>query len=304
MDYQPGQRATAAASRSFAWLDSIESLPEPADPKHLPDGPLEIRIEDVHFSYGVGKEVLSGVDLEVQCGEIVAVCGATGAGKTSLLNLLPRFYDPTSGRVLLGGVDSRDLPLSELRRSVALVTQKPVLFSMPLRDNLLAARVDADWADVLAACEAAGVAAFVDGLPDGYDTLIGERGVNLSGGQRQRVALARALIAQARVIVLDDPMSAVDTETERLLVVDPPPRRRGAHGADRGPASLDHSGRRPGRRARRRPHRRERPPPRPDPARRCVHRALRRRGPCSLINTPASPASGATPSGGGAGSPS
>ncbi len=213
-----GQRATAAASRSFAWLDSIESLPEPADPKHLPDGPLEIRMEDVHFSYGVGKEVLSGVDLEVQCGEIVAVCGATGAGKTSLLNLLPRFYDPTSGRVLLGGVDSRDLPLSELRRSVALVTQKPVLFSMPLRDNLLAARADADWADVLAACEAAGVAAFVDGLPDGYDTLIGERGVNLSGGQRQRVALARALIAQARVIVLDDPMSAVDTETERLLV--------------------------------------------------------------------------------------
>ena len=175
-------------------------------------------MEDVHFSYGVGKEVLSGVDLEVQCGEIVAVCGATGAGKTSLLNLLPRFYDPTSGRVLLGGVDSRDLPLAELRRSVALVTQKPVLFSMPLRDNLLAARPDADWADVLAACEAAGVAAFVDGLPDGYDTLIGERGVNLSGGQRQRVALARALIAQARVIVLDDPMSAVDTETERLLV--------------------------------------------------------------------------------------
>ena len=106
----------------------------------------------------------------------------------------------------------------DLRRSVALVTQKPVLFSIPLRDNLLAARPDADWVEVLAACEAAGVAAFVDGLPDGYDTLIGERGVNLSGGQRQRVALARALVAGARVIVLDDPMSAVDTETERLLV--------------------------------------------------------------------------------------
>ena len=148
----------------------------------------------------------------------MAVCGATGAGKTSLLNLLPRFYDPTAGTVLIGGVDSRNLSLSELRGSVALVTQKPVLFSMPLRDNLLAARPDADWVEVLAACETAGVAAFVDGLPDGYDTLIGERGVNLSGGQRQRVALARALIAESRVIVLDDPMSAVDTETERHLI--------------------------------------------------------------------------------------
>jgi ABC-type multidrug transport system fused ATPase/permease subunit len=213
-----GQRATAAASRCFAWLESIEPLPEPAAPTPLPDGPLTVRLTDVHFSYGVGKEVLSGVSLEVRPGEVVAVCGATGAGKTSLLNLLPRFYDPTSGRVEIGGVDTRAIALSDLRRSVAIVTQKPVLFSMPLRDNLLSARPDADWADVLAACEAAGVASFVDGLPDGYDTLIGERGVNLSGGQRQRVALARALVAGARVIVLDDPMSAVDTETERHLI--------------------------------------------------------------------------------------
>jgi ABC-type multidrug transport system fused ATPase/permease subunit len=162
--------------------------------------------------------VLRGVDLALEPGEIVAVCGATGSGKTTLLNLLPRFYDPTAGRVLVGGVDTRDAALAELRHAVAIVTQKPVLFSVLLRENLVSARPDADWEDVLAACRAAGVSAFVDELPNGYDTLIGERGVNLSGGQRQRVALARALLAGARVLVLDDPMSAVDTETERLLV--------------------------------------------------------------------------------------
>ena len=213
-----GQRATAAASRSFAWLDGIEAMHERADPVPLPDGPLPVRLEGVRFGYATGSEVLSGIDLDAAPGEIVAVCGATGTGKTSLLNLLPRLYDPTAGRVLLGGVDARDVALAELRRSVAVVTQKPVLFSVRLRDNLLAGRPDADWGDVLDACEVAGVAAFVDELPDGYDTLIGERGVNLSGGQRQRVALARALIADTRVLVLDDPMSAVDTETERHLV--------------------------------------------------------------------------------------
>jgi ABC-type multidrug transport system fused ATPase/permease subunit len=212
------QRAIASAGRSFAWLDGIESLPERSQPLALPGGPLAIRFDDVRFGYGAGAEVLRGVDLDVAPGEIVAVCGATGSGKTSLLNLLPRFYDPTAGRVLIGEVDTRDLAIAELRTAVAIVTQRPILFSVRLRENLLAARPDVSWKEALAACEAAGVAAFVDELPDGYETLIGERGVNLSGGQRQRVALARALIAGSRVLVLDDPMSAVDTETERLLV--------------------------------------------------------------------------------------
>jgi ABC-type multidrug transport system fused ATPase/permease subunit len=212
------QRAAASAARSFAWLQGIESIPEPTYPTSLPAGPIGVRFEDVHFSYGTGSEVLSGVQLDMAPGEVIAVCGPTGAGKTSLLNLLPRFYDPTDGRVLLGGVDVRDVRLEELRATVALVTQRPILFSIPLRDNLTAARPGAPWDEVLAACEAAGVAHFAGELPEGYDTLIGERGVNLSGGQRQRVALARALVADARVVVLDDPMSAVDTQTERHLV--------------------------------------------------------------------------------------
>jgi ABC-type multidrug transport system fused ATPase/permease subunit len=213
-----GQRALASAGRSFAWLEGIHSLPEPQRPRHLRPGPLDVRFEAVQFAYGGETDVLRSLDLEIDAGEIVAVCGPTGSGKTSLLNLLPRFYDPTGGRVLVGGVDTRDVPIGELRSAVALVTQRPVLFSVPLRDNLTAGRDDVEWDEVLAACAAAGVDAFAEDLPHGYDTLIGERGVNLSGGERQRVALARALVAGARVVVLDDPLSAVDTLTERRLV--------------------------------------------------------------------------------------
>jgi len=212
------QRAVASAGRSFAWLERVDRLPHPAVPTPLPDGPLELRFEHVSFAYDGGGEVLRGVDLHVAAGELVAVCGATGAGKSTLLSLVPRFYDPDSGHVSLSGCDLRDADLAELRRAVAVVTQRAVLFSVSLRENLLAGRPDAGWADVLAAAEAADVASFAGDLPDGYETLIGERGVNLSGGQRQRVALARALLAGARVIVMDDPLSAVDTHTEHDLV--------------------------------------------------------------------------------------
>jgi ATP-binding cassette subfamily B protein len=212
------QRAIASAGRTFAWLELVQRLPEPEHPRTLPGGALPIAFEGVHFAYPGEDEVLTGVDLVLDPGEIVAVCGGTGAGKSTLLNLLPRFYDPTAGRVLLGGVDLRDVPLAEVRTNVAVITQRPILFSITLRENLVAGRPDAPWDEVEAVCAAAGVADFVPDLPNGYDTLIGERGVNLSGGQRQRVALARALIAGARVIVLDDPLSAVDTHTEHDLV--------------------------------------------------------------------------------------
>jgi ABC-type multidrug transport system fused ATPase/permease subunit len=212
------QRAIASAGRTFAWLELVQRLPEPEHPRTLPAGALSVVFEGVRFAYPGEEEVLTGVDLVLDPGEIVAVCGATGAGKSTLLNLLPRFYDPTAGRALLGGVDLRDVALAEVRADVAVITQRPILFSITLRENLVAGRPDASWDDVQAMCAAAGVADFVPDLPNGYDTLIGERGVNLSGGQRQRVALARALIAGARVIVLDDPLSAVDTHTEHDLV--------------------------------------------------------------------------------------
>ena len=212
------QRALASAGRTFAWLELVQRLPEPEHPKALPAGELSVVFEGVHFAYPDEDEVLTGVDLALDPCEIVAVCGSTGSGKSTLLNLLPRFYDPTAGRVLLGGIDLRDVGLAEVRANVAVITQRPILFSITLRENLIAGRPDVPWDEVEAMCAAAGVADFVPDLPNGYDTLIGERGVNLSGGQRQRVALARALIAGARVIVLDDPLSAVDTHTEHDLV--------------------------------------------------------------------------------------
>jgi ATP-binding cassette subfamily B protein len=212
------QRAIASAGRTFAWLELVQRLPEAEHPQALPPGGLSVAFEGVRFAYPGEEEVLLGVDLALAPGEIVAVCGGTGAGKSTLLNLLPRFYDPTAGGVRLGGVDLRDVPIAELRSAVAVITQRPILFSITLRENLLAGRPEAPWDEVEAICRSAGVADFVPDLPNGYDTLIGERGVNLSGGQRQRVALARALIAGARVIVLDDPLSAVDTHTEHELV--------------------------------------------------------------------------------------
>jgi ABC-type multidrug transport system fused ATPase/permease subunit len=221
------QRALASAGRSFAWIEGIDRLPEAAEPLPAPVGPQRISFQDAHFAYADEDEVLTGVDLEVEAGEIVAVCGATGSGKTSLLNLAARLYDPTKGRVLVGGTDLRDLRLEDVRSAMSIVTQRPILFSIPLRDNLMIGRPDAGWDEVLAASEAAGVAAFVDDLPDGYDTMIGERGVNLSGGQRQRVALARALLAGSGAILMDDPLSAVDTETERTLLRTVAPALRG-----------------------------------------------------------------------------
>jgi ABC-type multidrug transport system fused ATPase/permease subunit len=174
--------------------------------------------DEVHFAYPDGLEVLRGVRLCVEPGEVVAVCGRTGAGKSTLLSLVPRLYDPSRGRVTLAGVDLRAMRLEEVRTAVAVVTQRALLFTETLRENLVPGRPDASEAEIELACRRAGVSSFLDLLPDGLESVIGERGINLSGGQRQRVTLARALLSPAPVVILDDPLSAVDTEAEREIV--------------------------------------------------------------------------------------
>ena len=213
------QRAIASAGRSFAWLEEVV-VPARAGragvaarrarstcASRTSASPTSARRRCCVASTSTSRPARSS-----------AVCGPTGSGKSTLLNLAPRYYDPTEGRLLIGGVDVRDLRLADLRDAVAVITQRPILFSITLYENVTAGRPDAPWDEVEAMCHAAGVSDFADDLPDGYQTLIGERGVNLSGGQRQRVALARALIAGTRVIVMDDPLSAVDTHTEHELV--------------------------------------------------------------------------------------
>lgn len=213
------QRALASAGRSFTWLEQIPLSPEPTarQAAKLPSAPPAVSLREVRFAYPGGSEVLSGVDLDVHADEIVGICGGTGSGKSTLLSLITRDYDPTGGSVQLSGVDVRALTLKTLRDAVAVVSQRAVLFSESLRANLLAGRDSADDEAILRACRLAGLGAFVRELPDGLDTLIGERGVNLSGGQRQRVALARALLKDAPAVILDDPLSAVDTEAERAI---------------------------------------------------------------------------------------
>ena len=278
-----GQRAVASAGRSFAWLEGIQPLPEAGRPEAAPGRTAPACASRTSASRtGRSPRCCAGSTWPSSRARSSPSAARPASGKTTLLNLLPRFYDPTGGRVLVGGVDTRDVPVAELRSAVAIVTQKPVLFSVLLRDNLLSARPDADWDEVLAACEAAGVSAFVDDLPHGYDTLIGERGVNLSGGQRQRVALARALLAGARVLVLDDPMSAVDTADRAAARREPPPRSRRPHRPRRDPAALDDRRRRPCSRDRGRPRRRAGTAGRAARGGRALHGSLRRRVRCRV----------------------
>jgi ATP-binding cassette subfamily B protein len=178
----------------------------------------EVGFEGVWFGYEPGRPVLRGVGFEARPGEVVAVVGPTGAGKSTLAGLLPRFFDPDRGGVLLDGRDLRGLRLGTVRESVSLVLQESFLFPFSIAENIAYGRPGASREQIEAAARAANAHEFVSGLPDGYETLVGERGATLSGGERQRVAIARALLKDAPVLVLDEPTSALDAETEQSLL--------------------------------------------------------------------------------------
>jgi ATP-binding cassette, subfamily B, bacterial len=211
-----GQRASASAARIYEILDTPSEVVDPAEPV---DVALrgDVCFENVRFAYPNGTLALDGLDLRIRAGETVAVVGATGSGKSTLGRLLARFYDVTGGRITVDGHDVRSLRLARLRDQVGIVPDEPFLFSLSLHDNIAYGRPGADRESVVAAAVAAGADDFIRQLPEGYDTVVGERGYTLSGGQRQRVAIARALLVNPPVLVLDDATSAIDVTVEQRI---------------------------------------------------------------------------------------
>ena len=211
------QRAIAAGERIFEILDEPEEIADLPAARPLPPGPGAFRFENVDFGYDPERLVLEGIDLDLEAGRTVALIGRTGSGKTTLAALLPRFYDVTAGRVLVDGVDVRELERRSLRREIGVISQDPFLFSASVRDNIAFGLLDAPHDAVEAAARAAQAHEFIEELPQGYDTVVGERGITLSGGQRQRIAIARALLIDPRILILDDATASVDATTEAKI---------------------------------------------------------------------------------------
>ena len=215
----PLSAADASTGRIWEVLDSTAEVQNPTRPQVLTAVQGRVAFEDVYFSYNhdCQEPVLNNINLVAEPGQTVAILGATGSGKSSLIHLIPRFYDVEQGRITLDGVDVRDISLAALRAQIGVALQETVLFSGTVRDNIRYGRPDATDDEVIAAAKAAQAHDFITSFPGGYDTLIGQRGVNLSGGQKQRIAIARALLVQPQVLILDDSTSAVDIETEVKL---------------------------------------------------------------------------------------
>jgi ABC-type multidrug transport system fused ATPase/permease subunit len=211
------QRATASGERIFEVLDEPEDISEPPVPRELLEGGGRIRLRDVSFEYEPGLTVLDGVDLEIAPGRTVALIGHTGSGKTTLASLVPRFYDATAGSVEIDGIDVRELGLRSLRGAIGVISQDPFLFSTTVRENIAFGVADALDEEVVQAARLAQAHEFIERLPDGYEAVIGERGITLSGGQRQRIAIARALLVDPRILILDDATASVDATTEAQI---------------------------------------------------------------------------------------
>jgi ABC-type multidrug transport system fused ATPase/permease subunit len=211
------QRATASGERIFQVIDEPEDIVNAEGARELPDGRGLVRFEAVTFGYDPDRPVLHEIDLELEPGRTVALIGHTGSGKTSLASLVPRFYDVTDGRVTVDGVDVRKVRLDSLRAAIGVIGQDPFLFSATVRENIAFGRPDATEDEILAAARASQAHEFIERLPQGYDTLVGERGITLSGGQRQRIAIARALAIDPRILILDDATASVDATTEARI---------------------------------------------------------------------------------------
>jgi ATP-binding cassette subfamily B protein len=212
------QSSLASAERVYSILDQSPDFVDPPDARPLARAAGSVAFRDVSFSYEPGHRVLHGVSFDVPPGAVLGIAGTTGVGKTTLVSLLTRFYDPSSGQILLDGVDLRDYRLADLRNQFAIVLQEPVLFSTSIAENIGYGRPGAESADVVAAAKAASAHDFICALPDGYATPVGERGVRLSGGERQRIALARAFLKDAPILILDEPTSSVDPRTEAEIL--------------------------------------------------------------------------------------
>ena len=216
--YTTLQSAGASIDRVMDVFTGDDAVPEQRGARALPPVRGDVSLEDVVFGYLPDRPVLRGVSIAAAAGETIAIVGSTGAGKTTLVGLIPRFFDPAAGRVLIDGHDVRQVQIKSLRDQVAIVLQEPFLFSMSVAENISLGRPDATRGEIEAAARAANAHDFIAALPHGYDTIIGERGTSLSGGERQRMAIARALLKNAPILVLDEPTSALDAQTEHAIV--------------------------------------------------------------------------------------